>query len=256
MRKCNFTGSTQVGRIIASKAAYALKPVLLELGGKNFSLVLDDARIEEAADQIITGAFLNNGQICMSTDLVYVTESIAPALESALLSRLQEIKETPRLISAASKKRLTSLIEDARLNGATIHHPPSLPAPETTNENDTDTTFPPTILTHLSPSSAFHTTESFGPLLGIVRVPSESAAMDLITQATYGLSASIFTASHFRALKLAERIRAGAVHVNGMTVHDEPTLPHGGMGESGFGRFGGKWGVEEFLEVRTVILNP
>lgn len=80
--------------------------------------------------------------------------------------------------------------------------------------------------------------------------------MDLTKQATYGLSAAIFTTSHFRALKLAGEMRVGAVHVNSMTVHDEPTLPHGGVGESGFGRFGAKWGIEEFLETRTVVLNP
>ncbi|BCR92449.1 putative aldehyde dehydrogenase [Aspergillus chevalieri] len=253
VRKCNFTGSTQVGRIIASKAAYALKPVLLELGGKNFALVLDDARIEEAAEEIVKGTFLNNGQICMSTDLVYVTEATAPKLEAALLNRLHKMTDKPRLISCASKSKLTFLLEDARINGATIHHPPSFPSP---TEDQNDATFPPTLLTNLAPSSAFHTTESFGPLVGIVRTPDLSTAMDLITNSTYGLSASIFTSSHFTALKLAEKMRVGAVHVNGMTVHDEPTLPHGGVGESGFGRFGGKWGVEEFLEVRTVILNP
>lgn len=129
VRKCNFTGSTQVGRIIASKAAYALKPVLLELGGKNFALVLDDARIEETAEELVKGAFLNNGQICMSTDLVYVTEATAPKLEAALLDRLNKMTNKPRLISCASKSKLTSLLEDARINGATIHHPPSFPSP-------------------------------------------------------------------------------------------------------------------------------
>lgn len=184
----------------------------------------------------------------MSTDLVYVSESIAPALTTALLTRLNKLKDSHRLVTPASKSRLTSLLADAEAKGATIHRP--------FHPSSDDTTFPPTIITNLTPDMQFYTTESFGPLLGILRTPSETHAMDLISQSTYGLTASVFTTSHFRALKLAEKIRAGAVHVNSMTVHDEPTLPHGGVGESGFGRFGARWGVEEFLETRMVILNP
>lgn len=184
----------------------------------------------------------------MSTDLVYVTETTAPALTKALISRLQSTTEKPRLITPASKTRLNGLLADARSKGATIH--------QLYPVNDSASEFPPTIIENLTPDMAFYTTESFGPILGIIRSPSESHAMDLTKQATYGLSAAIFTTSHFRALKLAGEMRVGAVHVNSMTVHDEPTLPHGGVGESGFGRFGAKWGIEEFLETRTVVLNP
>ena len=188
----------------------------------------------------------------MSTDLVYASDSIAPALTAAVLSRLSQEKGTHRhrLISPASKSRLNALIADAEAQGATIHRPfaPS--------DDPDDTTYPPTIIANLTPSMQFYNTESFGPIIGIVPTSSESHSMDLVSQSTYGLSAAIFTTSHFRALKLAERIQAGAVHVNSMTVHDEPTLPHGGKGESGFGRFGARWGVEEFLETRMVVLNP
>lgn len=186
----------------------------------------------------------------MSTDLVYASDSISPALTAAVLSRLSQEKGTHRLISPASKSRLNALIADAEAQGATIHR---TFAP---SDDPDDTTYPPTIIANLTPSMQFYNTESFGPVLGIVSTSSESDSVDLVSQSTYGLSAAIFTTSHFRALKLAERIQAGAVHVNSMTVHDEPTLPHGGKGESGFGRFGARWGVEEFLETRMVVLNP
>ncbi|KAH8435147.1 uncharacterized protein LDX57_012776 [Aspergillus melleus] len=248
IRKCNFTGSTNVGRIIASKAAWALKPVLLELGGKNFALVLNDADNEFAAGEIVKGAFLNNGQICMSTDLVFAVNDITESLIPSILSHLQTIKDPHTVISPASKQRLQRLVDDARSKGASIHQA-DLSALQ-------DAQFPATVIEGLTPDMDFFSEESFGPVVGVVRVKTESEAMDLIQRSTYGLSAAIFTRSHFKALKLAESIRAGAIHVNGMTVHDEATLPHGGQGESGWGRFGAKWGIEEFLQTKTVILNP
>ncbi|PLB49951.1 aldehyde dehydrogenase [Aspergillus steynii IBT 23096] len=248
IRKCNFTGSTNVGRIIASKAAWALKPVLLELGGKNFALVLNDADSEFAAGEIVKGAFLNNGQICMSTDLVFAVGDIADTLVPGILSHLETIKDTHTVISPASKQRLQLLVDDARAKGASIHQA-KVPALQ-------DAQFPATVIEGLTPDMEFFSNESFGPVVGIVRVQTETEAMDLIQRSTYGLSAAIFTRAHFKALKLAESVRAGAIHVNGMTVHDEATLPHGGQGESGWGRFGAKWGIEEFLQTKTIILNP
>ncbi|XHG08220.1 hypothetical protein AWENTII_011332 [Aspergillus wentii] len=247
VKKCNFTGSTGVGRIIGSKAALALKPVLLELGGKNLAVVLEDADVEDAAGKIVLGGYLNNGQICMSTDLVLAVEPIAQPLINAILTHLQT-QSGYQVIAPATKTRLDNLIADARSKGAIIHQSPS---PCTT-----DLSYPATVIENVTPSMAFYTIEAFGPIFGILRVPTAEAAIAHTQASGYGLSAAIFTKSHFRALGLAEQIPAGAVHVNGMTVHDEATLPHGGMGESGFGRFGARWGVEEFLTTRTVILNP
>ncbi|RAK98072.1 aldehyde dehydrogenase [Aspergillus ibericus CBS 121593] len=251
VRKCNFTGSTNVGRIIASKAALALKPVLLELGGKNCALVLEDADIEKAAKQIIDGSTLNNGQICMSTDLVLAIDAIHDKLVSHILALLQQFASPHRVITPSSKRKLNGLIDDARAKGAKIH--------TASNKSEilgNETDYPATVIEGLTPEMEFFTVESFGPIMGIVRVKDEAEAMDLIQQSSYGLSAAVFTASHFRALQLARKIPAGAIHVNSMTVHDEATLPHGGHGDSGWGRFGAKWGLEEFLQTRTVILNP
>ncbi|GFF54094.1 vanillin dehydrogenase [Aspergillus udagawae] len=249
IKKCNFTGSTQVGRIIASQAALALKPVLLELGGKNFTVVLDDADLDLAAREITKGAFLNNGQICMSTDKVLVTTAVAPALEAKILAILHDIETTSVLISPAAKDKVEMLVTDARDKGAQIHTPP--------RANDASPrSFPPTVVTGLTPEMKLYEIESFGPVVGIVAVETEEQIIAIIEAAKYGLSSSIISRNHYRALELAGSIKAGAVHINSMTVHDEPTLPHGGYGDSGWGRFGARWGLEEFVQVKVVTLHP
>ncbi|KAL2820187.1 Aldehyde/histidinol dehydrogenase [Aspergillus cavernicola] len=249
IKKCNFTGSTQVGRVIASQAAMALKPVLLELGGKNFTIVLDDADLNLAASEIIKGAFLNNGQICMSTDVVIATKSIARALENKILSILERFDASPEVISLAARAKLEMLVSDAKEKGACIHT-----APLATGISPRS--FPPTVVTGLTKEMKLYEIESFGPIFGISRAESEHEIMEFIEQAKYGLSSSILSKDHYRALDLARSIRAGAVHINSMTVHDEPTLPHGGYGESGWGRFGASWGLEEFVQTKLVTIHP
>ncbi|KAF7128508.1 hypothetical protein CNMCM5793_003296 [Aspergillus hiratsukae] len=249
IKKCNFTGSTQVGRIIASQAALALKPVLLELGGKNFTVVLDDADLDLAAREITKGAFLNNGQICMSTDKVLVTTAVAPALEAKILAILHDIDTTSVLISPAAKAKVEMLVSDARNKGAQIHTP-------LTVNDASPRSFPPTVVTGLRPEMKLYEIESFGPVVGIVAVETEEQIIAIIEAAKYGLSSSIISRNHYRALELAGSIKAGAVHINSMTVHDEPTLPHGGYGDSGWGRFGARWGLEEFVQAKVVTLHP
>ncbi|PKX93725.1 putative aldehyde dehydrogenase [Aspergillus novofumigatus IBT 16806] len=239
IKKCNFTGSTQVGRVIASQAALALKPVLLELGGKNFTVVLDDADLDLAAQEITKGAFLNNGQICMSTDKVLVTTAVAPALEAKILAILHDINTPSVLISPAAKAKVEMLVSDARDKGAQIHTPPAA-------YKASPRSFPPTVLTGLTPEMKLYEIESFGPVVGIVAVETEEQITAILNN---------FPES-YRALDFAGSIKAGAVHINSMTVHDEPTLPHGGYGDSGWGRFGARWGLEEFVQTKVVTLHP
>ncbi|KAH2005711.1 hypothetical protein KXV97_004252 [Aspergillus fumigatus] len=249
IKKCNFTGSTQVGRIIASQAALALKPVLLELGGKNFAVVLDDADLDLAAREITKGAFLNNGQICMSTDLVLVTTAVASALEDKILAILQDINTPSVLISPAAKSKVEMLVSDGHDRGAQIHA-------HHMGHDASPRSFPPTVVTGLTPEMKLYEIESFGPVVGIMAVEREEQFMAIIEAAKYGLSSSIFSRNHYRSLDLAGTIKAGAVHINSMTVHDEPTLPHGGYGDSGWGRFGARWGLEEFIQTKIVTLHP
>ncbi|RAL04552.1 aldehyde dehydrogenase [Aspergillus ibericus CBS 121593] len=248
VKKCNFTGSTGVGRVIAAKAARALKPVLLELGGKNSVVVLEDADLGQAVEEIVTAGFLNNGQICMSTDLVYVVRSVAEELTGRILDRLHSEERPHRVISTASRDRLTALVEDARSKGAVIHQARNPVAED-------PLAFPATVIEGVTQDMDFYTIESFGPVFGIMVVDSEEQGLQMVKGSVYGLSSAVFTRDHFKALKMSGDIAAGAVHVNGGTVHDEATLPHGGVGDSGWGRFGGRWGLEEFLQTRTVVLN-
>ncbi|RHZ63423.1 putative aldehyde dehydrogenase [Aspergillus thermomutatus] len=246
VKKCNFTGSTEVGRIIGSKAAYALKPVLLELGGKNYALVLDDADLDHAAQEIVKGAFLNNGQICMSTDLVIASKAISSSLEAKILALVHDIKNDHPVITKAAKEKLNRLVSDARSKGATVH---------AASVSSSDNNFPPTFITGLTQDMDFFHIESFGPVVGMTVVEQEQDITKVIQEFSYGLSSAIFTSNHYKALQLAESINAGAVHINSMTVHDEATLPHGGHGHSGWGRFGAGWGLDEFLQTKTVTLK-
>lgn len=243
----------------------ALKPVLLELGGKNFTVVLDDADLDLAAREITKGAFLNvshslclrgmlltqtqNGQICMSTDMVLATTAVAPALEAKILAILHEIETAPMVISPAAKAKLQMLVSDAQDKGAGIHT-------ASRAVGHTPQSFPPTVVTGLTPEMKLYEIESFGPVVGIVSLETEEQIVSVIQEAKYGLSSSIISRNHYRALELAGSIKAGAVHINSMTVHDEPTLPHGGYGDSGWGRFGARWGLEEFVQTKVVTLHP
>ncbi|EED16271.1 aldehyde dehydrogenase, putative [Talaromyces stipitatus ATCC 10500] len=246
VRKCNFTGSTPVGKLIASRAAAVLKPVLLELGGKNFAIVMEDADLDKAAQLILAGAFLNNGQICMSTDIVLVSRPILPEFRERLLSLLDNASsDVTNVITQKSCSRLQSLLEDAESKGAVL----------TKGTNKNKPPIPATLIEGLTPEMDFYHSESFGPLLGIMAFDKDEEALRIVNSCPFGLSAAIFTRNHFHGIQLARELNDGAIHINGSTVHDEATLPHGGRGDSGWGRFGAHWGLQEFLQTKTIILN-
>ncbi|ETS72954.1 hypothetical protein PFICI_15346 [Pestalotiopsis fici W106-1] len=242
VRKCNFTGSTIVGKSIATRAAAHLKPVLLELGGKNHAIVLEDADLEHAAEEVLVGAFLNSGQICMSTDLVWVHNSVKQDFLSILRTKITGISssEVTKVINSKSDSRVKALVDDARLKGANV---------VAGSEGAT-------VLENVTTEMDFWSTESFGPLVGVRGFDYESECVAGVNGSDYGLSAAIFTKSHFKGFNLGRTLSVGAVHINAMTVHDEPTLPHGGYKASGYGRFGGVWAFEEFLQTKTIITNP
>ncbi|RSL48540.1 hypothetical protein CEP54_012888 [Fusarium duplospermum] len=248
VRKINFTGSTEVGRIVAQEASKVLKPVLLELGGKNCSIVLNDGDISRAAEAVLLSATLNGGQICMSTDLVVVVQDVAEDFKAKLRQLLADRDgESFQLVGSKSIARTRALVADAEAKGAK-----SISSTETLDVK----AVPVTILEDIDPSMDFFRTESFGPCLGVVVVPDENEAIRVANSSDYGLSAAIWTKDHYKALEMARKLQVGAVHINYLTVHDEATLPHGGTKCSGFGRFGAEWGLAEFVETQTVIINP
>ncbi|KAJ4286517.1 hypothetical protein N0V90_013217 [Kalmusia sp. IMI 367209] len=245
VRKCNFTGSTPVGRHVAQRAGHYLKPVMLELGGKNFAVVTDDADLDKAADHVLSGAFLNSGQICMGTDLVLVQRSIEQQFRALLRQKLpvasQQVVQT---INGKSQTRIDTLIQNAESQGATLHF------------SDEKQRSSAVLLDPVTREMQFWSAESFGPLLGIFVYDDVDVAVQLVNDSAFGLSGAIFSRNHLRALQVAKKLHIGAVHVNSGTVHDEATLPHGGRKESGWGRFGSHWGFDEFLQTKTIILHP
>ncbi|KAI5200548.1 salicylaldehyde dehydrogenase [Aureobasidium subglaciale] len=249
VRKCNFTGSTTVGRSIAQKAGAALKPVLLELGGKNCAIILEDADLAKAAHATVFGAVINGGQVCMSTDLVIVVRKVAEAFQLAIRKVfVAQASESSRLITRKSQLRVKALLTDASTKGAKM----------ITSSADTISavnSVVPTLVENLSPDMSFFHEESFGPLLGFYVVENEEEAIRSANASGYGLSSAIWSKDRYRAMVLARDLRVGAVHINAPTVHDEATLPHGGTGASGFGRFGTTWGLLEFLQTKTVIVH-
>jgi acyl-CoA reductase-like NAD-dependent aldehyde dehydrogenase len=254
VRRVNFTGSTRVGRIIAELGARYLKPVLLELGGKAPLIVLDDANLEEAARAANFGAFMNQGQICMSTERLIVDSKVADpfakifAAKAAALPAGDPAEKNVvlgSLVSSEAADRVQSLIKDAVSKGAQVL---------AGNSRD-GTIMTATVLDHVTPKMAIYAEESFGPVVCIIRVDNEEEAITVANDGEYGLSSSVFSQDIARALNVAKRIEAGICHVNGPTVHDEAQMPFGGVKASGYGRFGGKAGIAEFTDLRWISIE-
>lgn len=258
--RVNFTGSDRVGRIIAGWAAQVLKQCVLELGGKAPVLVLDDANIDDAVEAVVFGAMSNSGQICMSTERVIVQSSIASRFREALLRRTSEIKcgnhlESPEvsmsgLYTPSSCTRICGLVEEAVGQGA------KLVLGSTTPWGPNKTILSPMVLDQVSSSMAVFQQETFGPIICLTECASDAEAIDLANDSDFSLCASVFSSDVMRALDVAKQVRAGSCHINGPTVYIEPTLPNGGTGgSSGYGRFGGVAGIEEFTEKKIITLS-
>ena len=194
----------------------------------------------------------------MSTDTVLVAGPVLAEFREALLSNLEKINKPgngiKRLITLKSAARVRSLVQDAVSKGAIIHTAPSA-GPEKNDQEPDTAMVSATIIEGLNKSMELYTVESFGPLLSILPIQSVAEGIKVVNDCKYGLSSAIHTKNHYQALSLAKKMKVSAVHINGATVHDESTLPHGGHGDSGWGRFGGEWGLQEFVHTKTVIMN-
>ncbi|MDQ3881214.1 MAG: aldehyde dehydrogenase, partial [Chloroflexota bacterium] len=254
VRRVNFTGSSKVGRIIASKCAEHLKRCLLELGGKAPQVVLADADLDAAADAASFGAFMNSGQICMSTERIVADRSVAGALASKLAERAAKlVPGDPReqgtmigpVVNEGARERILELIEDARAKGADV-----------LAGGDADgNVISPTVLANVTPEMRIYSEESFGPVVTILPVEGDDEAVRVANDTDYGLSAAVFGEDVDHALEIARRIESGICHVNSSTVHDEPQVPFGGVKASGWGRFGGRAALEEFTELRWMSVQ-
>jgi len=255
VRRINFTGSTTVGRIIAKRAAEHLKPCLLELGGKAPLIVLEDADLDEAVKAAAFGAFMNQGQICMSTERIIVVDAIADEFAARFAEKARALiagnprEGTTPLGSVIDGKTVThclALIDDALGKGAVLL---------AGGKPEGHVIMSAHVVDYVTPDMKLFRDESFGPVVGILRARDEVHAVELANDSEYGLSAAVFTRDTARGLRVARRIRSGICHVNGPTVHDEAQMPFGGVGASGYGRFGGKAGIDAFTELRWITIE-
>ena len=250
----NFTGSTRVGRIIAEKAAPLLKRTLLELGGKAPFLVLDDADLEAAAQAATFGAFMHSGQICMSTERIIVDRSVQDALLEKLAARAEALttgspfEQTTMVgpvVTEASSHHVGELVDDARQHGAAI----------VTRGEGEGALLSPTVVAGVTPQMRLYSEESFGPVVAVITADGIDDAVRLANDTEYGLSAAVFGRDIERAQSVAARIQSGICHINGATVHDEPTAPFGGVKASGWGRFGSGQVLHEFTTTRWITVS-
>lgn len=253
VRHINFTGSTKVGRIIAKTAAEYLKPVLLELGGKAPLIVLDDADIEAAVNGAAFGAFMNQGQICMSTERVIVHESIADTFIKAFAAKANALPAgNPRdhvvlgsLVTPEAAEKMDVIIADAISKGGSI----------IAGGKREGSIVEATLIDNATPDMTIYAEESFGPVKPIIRVKDDEEAIRVANDTAYGLSAAVYSRDIQRALAIADRIESGICHINGPTVADEAQMPFGGVKDSGYGRFGGKAAIDAFTSIRWVTIE-
>lgn len=253
VRRVNFTGSTRVGKVIGELAGRYLKPALLELGGKAPMIVLEDADIDAAVAAAGFGAYMNQGQICMSTERIITVGKAGDAFVEAFSKKVESLTagdpvkgEQPlgSLVTDAAADRVRGLIDDAVENGARL-----------IAGGGQGTILNAAALDQVTPEMRIYAEESFGPVVAIIRAASVDEAVRIANESEFGLSAAVFGRDVMNALAVAKRIESGICHVNGPTVHDEAQMPFGGVKASGYGRFGGTWGIAEFTELRWITLQ-
>jgi vanillin dehydrogenase len=258
VRNVNFTGSTNVGRIIGTQAAQHLKPAVLELGGKNPLIILEDADPDLAVDAAVFGAFMNSGQICMSTDRIIIHDSLVEAFIPRYVERIRALPcgdpADPAtivgpLINRRGAQRIAALVKDAAAKGATLL------TGDGSIEGPNETLIRPVVLTDVTTDMDIFRSEIFGPAVVIHPVGSTEAAIDLANDTEYGLTGGVISRDLGAALEVVSRVRSGIIHINDQGIADEPMAPFGGVKSSGYGKFGGTAGIESFTEQRWVTIQ-
>jgi aldehyde dehydrogenase (NAD+) len=246
--KVAFTGSTEVGRAIAKAVAGTRKRVTLELGGKAANIVFDDAPIDQAVEGIVNGIFFNQGHVCCAGSRLLVQESVAEDLLDKLKRRMAQLRvgdpldkntDVGAINSAAQLARIRELSAAGEAEGADRWSPPcELP--------ERGFWFAPTIFTGVSQAHRIAREEIFGPVLSVLTFRTPAEAVEKANNTPYGLSAGVWTEKGSRILRMADQLRAGVVWANTFNKFD-PTSPFGGYKESGYGREGGRHGLEAYL---------
>ncbi|KAL2843355.1 aldehyde dehydrogenase domain-containing protein [Aspergillus pseudoustus] len=250
IKKINFTGSTAVGAILSSLAGKHLKPIITELGGKASAIILKDANVEKAAEACTLGSFLHAGQVCMSTERIIVhtslVESFITAFEKFTEAIFPASGQPPVFVSQLGARKTKTLVSAALESGASVVFG------DTTDASSSTTTMRPIVLRDVPKDSDIYYTESFGPTVTIFTFESEEEALAIANDTEYGLAGAVFTEDLATGLRVARQYETGNIHINSMSIHDDVNVPHGGVKKSGFGRFSGTPGIEEYLTSRVV----
>ncbi|MDX1595672.1 MAG: NAD-dependent succinate-semialdehyde dehydrogenase [Nitrosopumilaceae archaeon] len=248
-----FTGSTNAGAKVGQRAATNLKKCVLELGGSDPFIVLEDAIIEKAADGAVKGRFINCGQSCVASKRFFVAKNIANEFIEQFIKKASNLKvgdpmsmenDIGPLSSKDGLETISGIVEDAKQKGAEI----LLGGTEMEGKGYF---YKPTILKNVKPNMRIATEETFGPVAPITIVEDEKEAVKLANDTEFGLGASIWTRDLTKAEKMSRRIESGIVSVNNVVVSD-PRIPFGGIKHSGFGRELSRYGMLEFVNIKSV----
>ncbi|MEM7075579.1 MAG: aldehyde dehydrogenase family protein [Pseudomonadota bacterium] len=253
-----FTGSVTAGRAVAVAAAEQMKPAIIEAGGNDPCIVSRHANIEVAAAGVVTAGFLQSGQVCTSTERVYVDTAVHDVFVATLVERTRrlrvgyglDIAEIGPMVSEGARDRVIALISDAVAKGARValggHVPEDL---------DTGWYYAPTILTDVTDDMSVLHEEVFGPVVSVVRVAGFDEALERANASEFGLGACVFTDDLAEAISGVRRLEAGMVWVNNPLV-DNDALPFGGVKRSGLGRALGQQGLDAFRNAKMAVIDP
>jgi succinate-semialdehyde dehydrogenase/glutarate-semialdehyde dehydrogenase len=257
--KIMFTGSVATGKRVAEAAAKHLTPVVLELGGKDPMIVLEDADLRNAARGAVWGAFANSGQACASVERCYVHESIAPKFVDLLVAETKALNQGAGTaegvdIGAMSNERQLQIVaehvEDAVVHGAKVL------TGGRRSENSEGFFYAPTVLTNVNHDMTIMRDETFGPVLPVMTFKTDEEAISLANDSVFGLTASVWTKDIKRGRRIAERIEAGTVMVNEVVyTHGIAQTPWGGVKQSGYGRTHGRLGLLELVHAQHIHVN-
>lgn len=254
VKAISFTGSTAVGQHIAGTAGGLLKKACVELGGKDSLIILDDADLELAVSTARFGAFFHQGQICMSAEKIIVDRKLEDAFMTRFIAATKELQvgdptqmdnQIGPMINETQAAKVDARLGQARQDGVTVH----------LGGFREGLYYQPTIITGATSEMEIFQEEVFGPVANIIFADGEDEAIALANDCKYGLSASVITQNEERGLAVARQIESGMAHVNDATIYDEPTIPFGGMKNSGLGRHGGRWSVETFTDTRWLTIE-
>ncbi|MEX1235853.1 MAG: aldehyde dehydrogenase family protein [Roseovarius sp.] len=252
-----FTGSVKAAQAVAEAAARRLKPAVIEAGGSDPMVISAHAPIDVAAAGAVTGAFHMSGQVCTSTERMYVVDAVHDTFVKAFVAETKRLRignglkksEIGPLVSEVARARVMRLVEDAVAHGAKVECGGRIP-----EGMETGWFYEPTILTNCSPDMAIQRQEVFGPVVSIVRVPDFDTAIEMANDSAFGLGASVFTTDLAEAHAAYERLEAGMVWVNNPMI-DNDALPFGGWKNSGVGRELGRMGLDTFRRTKMVIMD-